>query len=203
MALQQLSTKIKNVIDEQESKNRPLCFNDFPVDKICDIECYFYLEIVKYTNEYIVRFGINASSVNVTWEDEFVLYIKLLDTRAETYTANSLTLENITEYINRILEIVPNLKINKLEKFGNVLTDSLIEQDDIIELFQFPNVELKYNPCSVCLDQCCTKTRDCKHPLCFLCCSKIKFVCNDMCDGCDNCCTRDCPICRGRFQMLN
>ncbi len=99
------------------------------------------------------------------------------------------------------MEIVPNLKINKLEKFGNVLTDSLIEQDNVIELFQFPNVELKYNPCSVCLDQCCTKTKDCKHPLCFLCCSKIKFVCNDMCDGCDNCCTRDCPICRGRFNV--
>ena len=100
------------------------------------------------------------------------------------------TKETAKETIQNIIELIKNLK---LDKTTNYLRDQRIEvpeqiitPQDTYDLFACENVKLEFNECCVCHEITNSYFRECKHTICFECCSKLIIE--------DDCVT--CPMCR-------
>jgi hypothetical protein len=100
------------------------------------------------------------------------------------------TKETAKETIQNIIELIKNLK---LDKTTNYLRDKRIEvpeqimtPQDIYDLFACENVKLEFNECCVCHEITNSYFRECKHTICFVCCSKLTI---------ENDCV-NCPMCR-------
>lgn len=200
MTLEGLARKVLKLLEKNDTTRRRINFHNFPIRKICGIDVYVSFE---FTNFDDLNVNFNIEALNTKFDcDEYFLYSKNLETvKGEDILFSSITLEKIVEYFEKVLEIIPNLK---LDKYDACLTDEPnIFTEECLSFFKFENTELKYDTCSVCLETCGTIT-DCKHHLCIDCCGKIdetEHECHP--DGlCDECGYKKCPICRGDFMHL-
>lgn len=112
---------------------------------------------------------------------------------------NEYTVEDFIDAINKVIQIIKEMKFNKLNgKLSTKCDIGIKKKNAFMQLFNFGHVELAYDECSVCGDHTMTKTK-CNHPLCYSCQEQIKethFTNEDD----DTFATQECPICR---QIIN
>ena len=201
MTLEALARKVMKLLENPNSSHRRIAFHNFPIRRICGIDVFVNFEFSNYGN-LVVVFTIQPSDVRFMC-DEYNVYSKTLDTiEGDNLPFSSITLEKITGYFEKILEIIPTLRLDKHE--ARLTDEPVVYTDELLELFKFENTELKYDMCVVCHEVCGTITSDCKHHLCIECCGKIaenEHECHP--DGlCDDCGYKKCPVCRGDFLTL-
>jgi len=106
------------------------------------------------------------------------------------YEWYSFTKETAKESIKNIVEVIKNLQLdkttNQLKDKRTKTEEDIISSQDLYDIFACENVKLKYDECCVCNDITNSYFRECKHTICFECCSKLKI---------ENDCVI-CPICR-------
>ena len=201
MSLEGLSRMVMQLLENCDDTHRRVSFHNFPIKKICGVEVYITFEFTNY-DDLNVNFMIESSNVRFVC-DEYHIFTKTLDTmKGDNLTFSSISLEKIVGYFEKVLEIIPNLR---LDKYDACLTETPnIFTDECLALFKFENTELKYDICVVCLETCGTMTNDCNHHLCIDCCGKIVETEHDCHpDGiCDDCGYKKCPMCRGDFMSL-
>jgi len=201
MTLEGLARMVMKLLEKDDMTRRRVAFHNFPYRKICGIEVFVSFEFTNF-DDLVVNFNIEASNTRFSC-DEYYIYSKTLDTvKGEDIPFSSITLEKIVGYFEKVVEIIPTLK---LDKYDVCLSDEPnVFTEECLSFFKFENTELKYDACSVCLETCGSMTSDCKHHLCLECCEKIAETDHDCGpEGiCDECGTKKCPICRTDFMSL-
>jgi hypothetical protein len=154
---------------------------ELPIAEINELPVNVYICIYKIT-ELSLQLIIRSSRVWDTAEDDFMI----------VYTEKDIP---ISEGIGNICQkYVDTINVLKVDKLNSQLTT---EKPSILckSLFN-NNVKLRFESCSVCLDDTNRKTH-CGHYLCLLCVSKITAECSE--------CNRGikCPICRETINICD
>lgn len=98
----------------------------------------------------------------------------------------STNVDNAEELKDLFTKIIPSLEYHKLTNrlFVNIGEDNTLAYQLLKLIPKCDNVVLQYQECSICLDNCITKT-SCNHYIC------------GVCEG--NLTTKKCPICRDYY----
>jgi hypothetical protein len=188
--MEQLAARIHASIQGEQS----ISFCDFPIRSICGIDVHVELQFQSIgANTIQCILIITTSKVLYCEGSNTHLFSKTLDTIKPTVDFTLFTVEKITNYIKQMLDIIPTLRLDKLQA---CLTQNELIDLSYIELFKFDNTELKYDICSVCHELCGTKT-ECKHSICIECVSKL-----DGYESEDEDLIYDCPLCRAKFKYI-
>ena len=159
-----------------------------PISKINDVSVNAFLEINNLRKSII--FYVNSKIIIKFSNQQYFKYYISSDSTIINY---EYTIEDFIEAINKVQELLPIMKFDKL--IGRFSTDSTSEQEKqcVEALFNTSNVTLIYENCSVCQECTTTKTK-CGHSLCFPCWEKIKRT-----EETDHESTYEhqiCPVCR-------
>jgi hypothetical protein len=158
---------------------------DLPVKKICGITCDAKIKICRYDEHHInIIFKIENKRCRIVEDNYF--YIELF-TISLAYNKKPNEI-NGNDIYNKIYEILPLLKINKL--VGKFTIEDSLDAEELTLLFEHPNIEI--NSCCVCLEICSNLLLKCKHIICIDCFEKILPKMNE--DGDGECIF--CPLCR-------
>jgi hypothetical protein len=194
---EQLIAELASIILEEFNEDPYINIDSFsyklPFEKIDGIPVIADLSITK--SRKCITFYIHS---NVIYDFGKHMYYKkgisYNDTRRYKYTV-----EDFIDTITQIMQLVKEMKFNKLNgKLSTKCDISIRKKNAFMQLFNFEHVQLTYGECSICGDHTSTKTK-CNHPLCYGCQEQIKethFTDEDD----DTFATQDCPICR---QIIN
>ena len=147
---------------------------ELPISEINDLPVTVHICIYKIA-EITLQLIIRSGKIWDSAEDDFLIVYTEMDVPISQGISN--ICKNYVDTINKL----------KVDKINSCLTT---EKTAVIckSLFN-SNVKMRYEPCSVCLDDTNRKTQ-CKHSLCIVCCSKIEPSCSVCSRGIK------CPICR-------
>jgi len=191
--INKLAIALKIEYDEQDSENKNIIYNSFPIKKMYGITVCCRFEI----NKFGIWFLINADNINKISEDDLIhhsLYRKHFHTKE-----SSRTIEDYKIAVEFAFNIIPKLV---LDNFEGVFVEKkqMIDYSSIFACFEnIEHIEMSYDKCCVCYEKTKQQT-NCNHYLCIMCWDKIErkyCECNGMTDcdeeGCGN---KPCPICR-------
>jgi hypothetical protein len=164
-----------------------------PIEKICGVQICSHIAIRKWKgNIESVVFRVQSFDMGVmdSGNGPTVIYGNKLNSAS----TKSLTMEQMVSYVERVLEIIPTLRLNKRQ--GNL--SEYVYSDEVIGLFKFDNTTThSYEECCVCQELTGTKT-ECEHHLCLLCMSSLHEVEDE--DGDE---VKKCPMCRETIHLIN
>jgi len=161
-----------------------------PIAKICGVQISSHIGIRKSMGKIeSVVFRVQTFEMG-NGDAPHVIYGKKLNAAS----TKSLTMEQMVSYVERVLEIIPTLRLNKRQ--GNL--SEYVYSDEVIGLFKFDNTTThSYEECCVCQELTGTKT-ECEHHLCLLCMSSLHEVEDE-----DGEAEKNCPMCRETIILIN
>jgi hypothetical protein len=191
----QLATYFKSLFDIEFNKKQDCCYTycsyHMPINKIndCNVDCRITAHISKEITD-----GLISTKHHLSFKIETANYLcnsgdcsniglfKLDSDKIET-----LTLEYWIEYLSKIYDILPKLKLDKLN--GTLTSTDIIQCTDVLTLF-ITHQNIESTSCCVCLDVCSKKAKtQCNHILCVGCFTNLR-------QSDDNNNAIKCPMCR-------